>query len=165
MKHAAHKINGTFVPLLLETIDTPAWRALSHGAKVLYLALKRRYNPTIDNNGKIYLPQRAAQKELGSGRTQIHRWFRELEHFGFIVMISPGHLGLDGKGRAPRWRLTELPCDGKAPTRDFARWNGVPLKNKTLVQKAGPPRSRKQDQAVVQKAGPCWSRKQVQGGG
>jgi hypothetical protein len=33
-----------FVPLLIDTLDTPAWRSLSHGAQMLYVALKRRYN-------------------------------------------------------------------------------------------------------------------------
>ena len=68
--------------LLIEVLDAPAWRALSHGAKVLYIALRRRYHATIDNNG-IYLPQRTAEKELHSHRDQIARWFRELEHYGF----------------------------------------------------------------------------------
>jgi hypothetical protein len=127
-KHTPHKINGHFTPLLNDTMDTPAWRGLSHGAQVLYVALKRRFNSTIDNNGEIFLPQRAARKELGgSGFTQINRWFRELEHFGFIVMVTPGRLGVEGKGRAPGWRLTELPYDGEPPTRDFARWNGAPF--------------------------------------
>jgi hypothetical protein len=36
-----------FVPLLIDTLDQPAWRALSHGAQMLYVALKRRFNPKI----------------------------------------------------------------------------------------------------------------------
>jgi len=35
-----------FVPLLIATLDTPAWRALSHGARSLYVGLKRRYSRT-----------------------------------------------------------------------------------------------------------------------
>jgi hypothetical protein len=81
---------------------------MSHGARSLYVALKRRYSSNRKNNGRIYLSIRAARKELGSGSSQIIRWFRELQHYGFIVMMSPGCLGLDGKGKAPCWRLTEV---------------------------------------------------------
>ena len=31
-----------FAPLLISTIDAPAWKAMSHGAKWLYVALRRR---------------------------------------------------------------------------------------------------------------------------
>jgi hypothetical protein len=145
MKQPRQKIDGNFTPMLHGTMDTPAWRALSHGAKVLYLALKRRSNQTLDNNGRVYLAQRTAKRELGSGREQIARWFRELEHFGLIVMVAPGNLGVNGKGRAPRWRLTELPYGGEPPTRDFARWDGAPYrapKNRIPAPKPGPLRPR-----------------------
>jgi hypothetical protein len=144
-----NKINGIFTPMLHDTMDTPAWRALSHGAKVLYLALKRRSNQTLDNNGKVFLSQRMAKRELGSGRQQIARWFRELEHYGFLVMVTPGNLGVNGKGHAPRWRLTELPYGGEPPTRDFARWDGTQYrapKNRIPAPIPGPPRPRFQGQ-------------------
>ena len=111
-----------FVPLLKETLDCPAWRAMSHGARSLYVALKRRYNRDIHNNGRIYLAQRTAAEEIGSDTNQVTRWFRELKHYGFIVMISGGCLGVDGKGQAPRWRLTELGYMKDPPARDFMRW-------------------------------------------
>src|SRR5437899_4477110 len=83
-----------FVPLLINTLETPAWRALSHGAKVLYVALKRRFNLKNHNNGRIFLSQRMAVKEMRSHHNQIARWFRELRHYGFIVMTKAGHLGV-----------------------------------------------------------------------
>ncbi len=128
MKNCKGKIDGNFVPLMLDTIDAPAWRALSHGARSLYVALKRRYNRTIENNGRIYLPTRIAAIELGSKRGQIIRWFRELQYYGFIVMVTAGYLGVEGRGRAPCWRLTELAYRGKPPTREFAHWNRPPFK-------------------------------------
>ena len=71
-------------------------------------------------------------------------------------MTAPGCLGVEGKGKAPRWRLTELPTED-SPTRDFLRWNGVkfrdqkkqnpgPEKGTTVVPKRGP--------LVVPKRGP-----------
>jgi hypothetical protein len=115
-----------FVPLLKATLQSDAWRAMSHGARSLYVALKGRYNSNLGN--AAYLSTRVAAKELGSHRDQIARWYRELEHFGFIVMTSAGSLGVEGKGKAPHWRLTELGYLGNSPTRDFLRWNGAPFK-------------------------------------
>jgi hypothetical protein len=122
-----------FVPYLKETMQHTTWRVMSLGARMLYLHLKARYNQNSQNNGKIYLPTRIAAKELGSGLSQIGRWFRELQHYGFIVMMEGGYLGVEGKGRAPRWRLTELGYMNNPPTRDYTRWLG----NLFVIQKAG----------------------------
>jgi hypothetical protein len=43
-----------FVPLIKTTIDCPAWKAMSHGARSLYVALKRRYSQNFHNNGRIF---------------------------------------------------------------------------------------------------------------
>jgi hypothetical protein len=114
-----------FVPLLKETLATPAWKAMSHGARSLYVALKLRYSSNFKNNGKLYLSQRDAIKEIGSGFEEIGNWFRELQHYGFAVMTQPGHLGVDGEGLAPHWRLTELGYLNDPPTRDFMKWDGT----------------------------------------
>jgi hypothetical protein len=129
MRHK-HKDKGrlpAFVPMFKETITSPAWRALSHGARSLFLALKFRYNSEHKNNGKIYLSTRDAAAELGSNRNGISRWFRELQHYGFVVMTGAGCLGVDGRGKAPQWLLTELGHMGDPPTRDFLRWKGDPF--------------------------------------
>jgi hypothetical protein len=90
-------------------------------------------------------------EEVGSGPSQIGRWFRELQHYGFIVMVSPSCLGVDGKGRAPHWRLTEVAymrgTSSKGmedmPTMDFLKWNGVPFsKHQRPSQKQNPVRKR-----------------------
>jgi hypothetical protein len=94
-----------------------------HGrARVLYIALLRRYNRDFHNNGRIYLAQRKAAEEIGSHKDQIARWFRELKHYNFIVMTQGHCLGVEGKGHAPHWRLTELGYMKDQPTRDFMRW-------------------------------------------
>jgi hypothetical protein len=119
-----------FVSVVKSTIDAPAWRALSHGARSLYIALRRRYHTLLQ--GAVYLSTRTAVKELGSHshRDNVRRWFRELQYYGFIVMVTPGYLGVEGRGRAPRWRLTESPYLGERPTRDFDRWDGTPFQQK-----------------------------------
>lgn len=124
MKHDKGRLSP-FVPLLLDTMRTPAWRALTHGARSLYIALKQRYNKNTHNNGRLFISSRDAEKELGSNRNSALRWFRELQHYGFIVQTSGWALGVDGKGKAPHWRLTELGYMRDPPTRDFAHWNGI----------------------------------------
>ena len=130
-----------FVPLLIDTLDRPAWREASHGAKVLYVALKRRYSYYTRNNGRIFLSQRMAAQELRSHHNQIARWYRELQHFGFIVLRTPGALGVDGKGQAPRWRLTELGYMNEPPTQDYKRWDGTPFVDKIKSRAGKPARS------------------------
>jgi hypothetical protein len=54
-----------------------------------------------------------------------------------------------GHGRAPSWRLTELPYKANPATRDFLSWNGAPFgppKNRTPPPKTGTPRPRKRGQ-------------------
>ena len=137
-------------PLLKETISTPAWRAMSHGARSLYVALKLRYSSNIKNNGRIYLSTRTAAQELGSNRDAIQRWFRELQFYGFIVMTDGGCLGVDGKGKAPHWRLTEIGYMSDPPTRDFCAPDGIfhDIKKQNI---------KKQNR----NAGPVWTRKRV----
>jgi hypothetical protein len=52
-------------------------------------------------------------------------------------MMVPGHLGVEGRGKAPHWRLTELGYMHEPPTRDFDRWNGKPFAEKKLKPRAG----------------------------
>src|SRR6516225_3109668 len=119
-----------FVPVLKDTVKTAAWKALSHGARSLYVALRSRYNLTTQN--AVYVSTRDAEEELGqhSTRRNVMRWFRELQHYGFIVMVSPAHHGVNGHGKAPHWRLTEEWYLSKAPTRDFLSWDGIPFTEK-----------------------------------
>jgi hypothetical protein len=122
-----------FVPLDQEVMLSPAWRATSYGARWLYVHLKRRWSFKQKNNGRLFLSQRDALEEMGAtNRDSISRWFRELQHYGFIVMTDAGGLGVNGKGKAPHWRLTELEAPGgrngdtwMLPTKDFNRWNGM----------------------------------------
>src|SRR6476619_217350 len=113
-----------FVMIERSVLDSLAWRTMSMGARVLYLALRRRYNRDFHNNGKIYVSVRLAATELGANRNQISRWYHELQHYGFIVMTKPGNLGLNGSGRSAHWRLTEVGYLKEPPTCDYARWSG-----------------------------------------
>ncbi len=118
-------IEGPFVPLLIDTLKSLAWRTSSPYARLVDIALRGRYGFKIKNNGRIYLSVRAAAEETGLDKTTIAHAFHELQHYGFIVMTEPGCLGVNGRGKAPHWRLTELGYMGDPPTRDFRRWDGA----------------------------------------
>jgi hypothetical protein len=160
-----------FVPLDQEVMASPAWRATSFGARWLYVHLKRRWSFKQKNNGRIFLSQRDAQKEMGTScRDSISRWFRELQHYGFIVMTDPGGLGVDGKGKAPHWQLTELEAPGgrngstwMLPTKDFLRWNGTMFRDdRGDVKRASKKRNPGPETwaRVARKQGPGPARKQ-----
>ena len=133
-----------FIPVLRETMRTPAWLATSKGARWLFVVIKGRYSQNFRN--KLYVSSRVAAKELGSDQKDVLRWFRELEHYGFIVKTSEGCLGVHGKGKAPHWRVTELGTvekDGTkvAPTRDYLNWNSIKFTDgpKTESRGGNPP--------------------------
>jgi hypothetical protein len=152
-----------FVPLIVETLKSPAWRATSHGARSLYVALKRRYSSNFKNNGKLFLATRDASEELGSGLEEIGNWFRELEHYGFIVQTTPGCLGVEGMGKAPHWRLTEVGYMRDLPTKDFMRWEGVKFKRRVPSRKQNPDTESRI--TLIRKAGSVAIRKAVSGNG
>jgi hypothetical protein len=126
-----------FVPMTRTTVQTPAWKAMTFGARSLYHDLRSFLRFDNLNNGKVYRSHRDAARDLGTSSTRsVGIWFRELQHYGFIVKTTEGCLGVDGEGTSPHWRLTECPSfDAKgthiAPTRDFEKWDGVLFERKT----------------------------------
>jgi hypothetical protein len=129
------RIGGPFVPLLCDMLDCPAWRETSHGARMLYVVLKRR---AFGN--KVYLSFRDAQKALKASSHKIDEWFAELEHYGFIALAQHASLGSDGQGKAAHWRLTEkgqTGATGDLPTKDYLRWTGERFDPKPYRRKHG----------------------------
>ena len=118
------RIEGPFIPILISTRKSPAWRALSPYAREVYHSLRSRFSLDARNNGRIYLSTRDGAEETGFNDKTIARSLRELAHYGFIVMTEAGCLGVNGKGKAPHWRLTELGCMHEPPTKDFLKWDG-----------------------------------------
>jgi hypothetical protein len=124
-KQRTKHIPGPFVPLIKATMETPAWRATSFGARSLYVELRGGMSNDARNNGKFWLSIRDAAKALGTRSTRsVVRWLAELEHYGFICKTGEGFLGADGHGIAARYRLTEYPHGTHPPTRDFEKWTG-----------------------------------------
>ena len=151
-----------FTMMYVETTDSPAWRALPHGARSLYLFMKRHYNRKKQKS--VFLSIRTAAKELGASRNTVAGWRRALTGAGFIVQIQRGFLAIDGHGKAATYRLTDEPFEGQSPTRDFVRRNGngkqkpgsktEPPGSKTeplVAQKLSHPRPKNQQNRVAQK--------------
>ena len=143
--------------MLLDMLDCFAWRVMSHGAKILYVSLKRR---SWEN--RAYLSYRDAMRELRASQYKVKEWFAELAHYGFIVMITPGCLGVDGKGKAPHWRLTEKgrtgTVTGELPTKEYLRWNGTAFDPKPYRDRRGPRRwVEKQNPALDGGYTPYWT--------
>jgi hypothetical protein len=117
-----------FVPLFRETLAAAAYRQLSFGARALFTALRSH---CVKNNGHVYLSQRDAEEELGhKSRNDIANWYRELAHYGFIVQTEAPSLGIDGKGKAPHWRVTDLPTrkdnnELASAGKEFLHWDGT----------------------------------------
>src|ERR1700733_5077905 len=85
------RIPGQWTALRWEVLDSAAWKQMSMGARLLYIALIRPLSYYNDNNGRIFLSTRRAADELGAGQRAVCFWFRELAHYGFIVQADPGN--------------------------------------------------------------------------
>src|SRR5262245_25088467 len=107
-----------FVPVDLEMMNSPAWRATSHGARWLYMHLKRRWSFKQKNNGRIFLSHLDAVKEMGGTPDSISRWFRELQHYG-----QCGALPLPSTPRQPGSVITMKPARSTARARSITPSN------------------------------------------
>jgi hypothetical protein len=144
---------GQFVPMLYVTIESQAWKALSHGAKALFIELKKR---KPGGRNRAFLSFRQAEKALGAGPNKIREWFAELQHYRFIELISAGCLGVDGRGKAPHWRIADCGDTSRAsadglwspPRNDFLSWDGVLFDPKPF-RKASGGRYKKQNPATA----------------
>ena len=57
-------------------------------------------------------------------------------------MTKGGSLGVEGKGKAPHWRLTELGYMHELPTRDFDRWTGAKFTDRKIKPRRPSPHTR-----------------------
>ena len=113
-----------FHPFFQRSWYSNAWKKVSSDSRLVYLALCARYSVKLNNNGHLFLSVRRGAEELGLNKNVVARAFKELAFYGFIVQTNPGYLGINGRGIAPHWRLTELPYMNEPPTYDFERHTG-----------------------------------------
>jgi hypothetical protein len=114
-----------FTAIFRHTTKSAAWKALSVGAKSTYVALQSLHNDRAQNAVFISARDAVEVHGLGSYKEAVGLWFKELEHYGFIVMVQGAHLGAEGKGKSATYRLTDRYHAGKPPTYDFQSWDGV----------------------------------------
>jgi len=151
---SSERLQGRFVPLFYETLTSRAYRQLSFGARALFTALRMK---CVKNNGHVYLSQRDAAEALGNkDRNAIANWFRELQHYGFTVQTEAAALGIEGKGKAPHWRITDMPTrngNGEVipATKEFLHWDGVLFEPHVAPSRRW--NSRKQDNVKKQNPG------------
>ncbi len=93
-------------------------RNLSGPALKVWLELGTRYY--CGKKCDVYLSLDEATRLLGIGKSTARKAFKELEAYGFIVMVEEGSWYWS---RATRWRFTEKPYDGQ-PTNDWKRLCG-----------------------------------------
>ncbi|WP_192931301.1 helix-turn-helix domain-containing protein [Gemmobacter serpentinus] len=115
---------GAFVPLLLKTMESPAWLSLTTKAKALYPLLVGRSGKHREKNGAFFLSVREAAEYLNLDKNTAGKAMQELQAKGFLIAEKVGVLGVEGVGRATVWRLTEFASGkGKPATREFDRWS------------------------------------------
>ena len=118
-----------FIPLLKDTLASPAWRAMSHGARSPIRGAKGAlYSSNFKNNGKIYVPQRDAAKELGSGFEEITRLVPRAAALRFHRDDRGGVPGRRREGQGAALEVDRTGYMRDPPTRDFVRWNGTKFK-------------------------------------
>src|SRR5215831_10346435 len=116
------RIEGPFVPMLVHTMASPAWKAMSPYARVVYAALRSRYGHKIRNNGRIYLSTRDGAEETGLNDKTIARSLRELAVTGKgapahgayrrTALHQPTAISKVNHSLPPQWSaptLTDLP--------------------------------------------------------
>ena len=114
---------GVVVPKVI--MATRAWRAMTPGARLLWIELRGWLRNDGINNGKVFLTDRDAASALGTKSTRsIVRWYAENEHYGFLVTTAHGFLGVDGHGIGDHYRFTDLAHGTHPPTRDYEQWDG-----------------------------------------
>jgi hypothetical protein len=118
---------GPYVPVLKAIMRTPAWRAMSPEARLLWIELRGWLKNDWSNNGRMFRSCRDAAEAIGMNKDTVYRKYVELEHFGFLCRTSEGFLGIDGFGHATHFRFTDLPYGTHPPTRDFEKWDGSPF--------------------------------------
>jgi hypothetical protein len=80
-----------FAMLPIEMLDSPEWKALTPGAKLIYTYFKKKFNPDINGKIRLYHSELQEVRGLKNSRTRC-RAFKELEKKGWIVRTTRGGL-------------------------------------------------------------------------
>ena len=140
---------GPYVGIPKAIMATPAWRAMTPEARLLWIELRGWLRNDGLNNGKVRLSCRDGADAIGLHKDTIAHRFVKLEHFGFLRKTAEGFLGSDGRGIAAKYRFTDLAYGTHPPTRDFEKWDRTPFVY--LPRRPG----RKKQKPVLSRRTPC----------
>lgn len=124
-KRSRENVKGAFTLMILSTMDTAAYRALSSTAQALYVWLRMEWDgPDANNNGQIRFSVRQAAQAMGVSLNAAYRAFHDLQAKGFIVLTEHARLGSSGEAKSPAYELTEIAMPGTRgkPRKLFEKW-------------------------------------------
>ena len=119
------KPQGIYTAMLLTTMQTDAWQALSPVSQALFPWLRLEWRGAkFNNNGKLCLSYREAAKAMGISKPDtIGRAFKDLQAKGFVVVHKTASLGIEGNGYSFEYEITDLEMPGKkTATKQFVDW-------------------------------------------
>jgi hypothetical protein len=122
-KHQRKSV-GPHVQVPKAIMATPAWRAMSPEARLVWIELRGWLRNDRLNNGKVHRSCRKAAVAIGINKDTIARRYVENEHYGFLRKTRGGFLGSDGRGVAAEYLFTDLAYGTHPPTRDYEKWDG-----------------------------------------
>lgn len=132
-------------------LDSLAWRHASLVERCLLVEMYDLHNG--ENNGRLFLSVRDAARRLGIGKNTAQRGLAGLQSKGFIRPHQRGDFNWKSH-QATCWVLTEFPCDGHPPTKDFMRWQPATEKQNTVPDVGTPcPHTRDRDAGTVPATG------------
>lgn len=123
---SSFRIKQHFAPMIRDTMETPAWRALSSTSQSLYVWLKLEWKGAANNNnGKIQFSNRQASNCLGVSINTASRAFHDLQAKGFIVVTKAAILGVGGDAKSACYEVTEMSIpqnDKHKPRQLYKNW-------------------------------------------
>ena len=142
-KQPTGRVEGGFVAMPWEVLDSPAYRLLGHPARALLMEVARQY--VRDNNGRLLTSRAYLMKRGWNSADVITRAVRELEAAGFIHQMVKGHR----PNKASWWAITWYTLDphpgydpGAAATFKRGTYREMqPLKNASHRPPAGAERA------------------------
>ena len=123
-KHKRANSLGAYTAVPWAIMKTPAWRAMSAEARLVWIELRGWLKKDWSNNGRMFRSCRDAADAIGINRNTVQQKYFELEHYGFLRRTREGFLGVDAYGLAAEFRFTDLPHGTHPATRDYEKWTG-----------------------------------------
>lgn len=107
MKRKSLPYVGGFTAIPNKVMDSPAYQALSHADRSVYLALRRQLNKGTLNNGDLSLPLSVSVKYGIGSKSTLADGLKALQSVGLIALTRSGGIK-NGKHEPNLYRFTDL---------------------------------------------------------